>query len=82
MILLYNFSTKTAKSTSQCFCVLEGKAVMFYLDKQFGTSKWTRSLIRQLLSHCVFILIFIYDIIQLGDEYDKIRKRLERFTRR
>ena len=35
------------------------------------------SLFRQLLPTVVFILVFIYDIIQFGDVYDKFKKRLE-----
>lgn len=30
----------------------------------------------------VFILLFVYDIIQLGDEYDKFQKRLANFAKR
>jgi len=30
----------------------------------------------------IFILMFIYDIIKIGDEYDKFQKRLANFAKK
>ena len=58
-------------SSSRYFCDKKKKAVIFYLEKQFDNSLTGRTFIIQLLSAVVFILNFIYDIIQFGDEYDE-----------